>query len=260
MGIRFMKKSPESQCTDSHNQNCEYLRRGFCKRCTCDKCDNGYTRRIDDMGQLFSRKCGCMKSAYSRHLLEKSGLDKLAERCTLDSYIPKEDWQKGVKEKALEYVANWKEKSFFISGQSGSGKTHICTAICNEAVRSGASLRYFRWVEDGTKLKGLLFTPAEYEKEIKKLVACDLVYLDDLFKIGTNPADLRLAYEIINSRYIAGKPIIISSERSLPFIRDLSGKDGEAIAGRIFEMCEKGKFCIGLTGAEKNMRFAVAGP
>lgn len=32
--------------------------------------------------------------------------------------------------------------------------------------------------------------------------------------------------------------------------------DGEAIAGRIFETCGKGCYCIELTGAEKNLRFA----
>lgn len=209
---------------------------------------------------LSSRKCSCMGTAYSRHLLEVCGLDKLAERCTFDTYTTNEDWKRVVKEKAMEYAAGWKNNSFFISGQSGSGKTHICTAICNIAVKEGANLRYFRWVEDGTKLKGLLSTPAEYDKEIKKLTDCDLLYLDDLFKIGTNQADLRLAHEIINSRYTARKPVIISSERSLPFIRDLSGKDGEAIAGRIFEMCDRGKYCIGLNGAEKNLRFETVEP
>ena len=95
----------------------------------------------------------------------------------------------------------------------------------------------------------------EYKREMDDLAGCDLLYIDDLFKTDTSGADLRLAYELINSRYVAGKPLIISTERSLPYIGGLKGNDGEAISGRIFEMCGKGKFCIGLYGAEKNLRF-----
>lgn len=203
---------------------------------------------------VFSRPCRCMKVAYSKHLLEACGLDKLAERCTFSSYTPREEWQQGVKEKALEYAANWRRSSFFISGPTGCGKTHICTAICNTAVLEGASLRYFRWVEDGTRLKSLITDATAYEREVDALAACDLLYIDDLFKTDCSSADLRLAYEVINSRYIAGKPVVISSERSLPYIGGLKGKDGEAIAGRIFELCGKGRFCLAIAGDGKNQR------
>lgn len=181
-------------------------------------------------------------------------MDKLAERCTFETYIPRDNWQRGVKEKALEYAKCWRQASFFISGPTGCGKTHICTAICNAAVQAGASLRYFRWVEDSIRLKGLVTDVAAYKREMDLLAGCDLLYLDDLFKGDCSSADLRLAYEIVNTRYTAGKPLIISSERSLPFIGGLKGKDGEAIAGRIFEMCQKGRFCLAVSGDGKNQR------
>lgn len=203
---------------------------------------------------VFSRPCRCMKVAYSKHLLEACGLDKLAERCTFSSYVPREEWQQGVKEKALEYAANWRRSSFFISGPTGCGKTHVCTAICNAAVQDGASLRYFRWVEDSIRLKGLVTDAAAYKREVDSLAGCDLLYIDDIFKTECSSADLRLAYEIVNSRYVAGRPVIISSERSLSFIGGLKGKDGEAIAGRIFEMCQKGRFCLAIAGDGKNQR------
>lgn len=92
------------------------------------------------------------------------------------------------------------------------------------------------------------------KEEADALAVCDLLYIDDLFKTDCSGADLRLAYELINSRYIAGRPVIISSERSLPFIGGLKGKDGEAVAGRIFEMCGKGRFCVAVNGDGKNIR------
>lgn len=254
MGVQVKRSSStESQLSEGNGNNCQFLKNGWCKRCTCDRCHNGTVIR-QESGILFSRQCDCMKTAYSRHLLEVSGLDKLAERCTFDTYLPHEQWQEGVRNKALEYAADWRHNSFFISGQSGCGKTHICTAICNKAVQEGASLRYFRWVEDGTRLKGLITDVAAYKREADALAVCDLLYIDDLFKTDCSGADLRLAYELINSRYIAGRPVIISSERSLPFIGGLKGKDGEAVAGRIFEMCGKGRFCVAVNGDGKNIR------
>lgn len=254
LGIQIRRSSSqESPSSEPHNKNCENLRRGWCKSCTCDSCKNGtITRR--EKGMIFSRPCRCMTVAYSRHLLEACGLDKLAERCTFSSYVPREEWQRGVKEKALEYAANWRRNSFFISGPTGCGKTHVCTAICNAAVQDGASLRYFRWVEDGARIKALITDAEAYKREVDALAGCDLLYIDDLFKTDCSSADLRLAYEVINSRYVAGKPVVISSERSLPYIGGLKGKDGEAIAGRIFEMCQKGRFCLAIAGDGKNQR------
>lgn len=254
LGVPIRRSSSlESPSSEPHNQSCPNIKRGWCRSCTCDSCQNGTITRMEN-GMVISRPCRCMKIAFSRHLLEACGLDKLAERCTFSSYIPREEWQQGIKEKALEYAANWRRSSFFISGPTGCGKTHVCTAICNAAVQEGASLRYFRWVEDGTRLKGLITDAAAYKREVDALVGCDLLYIDDMFKTECSSADLRLAYEVINSRYIAGKPVVISSERSLPFIGSLKGRDGEAVAGRVFEMCGKGRFCLAIAGDGKNQR------
>lgn len=254
LGVPIRRSSSlESRPSEQHNQNCPNMRRGWCRSCTCSSCRNGTITRLED-GMVISRPCRCMTIAYSRHLLEVCGLDKLAERCTFSSYMPREEWQRGVKDKALEYAANWRRSSFFISGPTGCGKTHICTAICNTAVQDGASLRYFRWVEDGTRLKSLITDSAAYKREVDALAGCDLLYVDDAFKTDCSSADLRLAYEIINSRYVAGKPVVISSERSLSYIGGLKGRDGEAVAGRIFELCGKGRFCLAVSGEGKNQR------
>ena len=254
LGVQIRKlTSQASPSSDQHNQSCPNIKRGWCRSCTCDSCRNGTVTRREN-GMIFSHPCRCMTVAYSRHLLEMCGLDKLAERCTFDTYIPREAWQRGIKEKAMEYAANWRRSSFFISGPTGCGKTHVCTAICNKAVQDGGSLRYFRWVEDGTRIKALITDAAAYRREVEALAGCDLLYIDDMFKADCSSADLRLAYELINSRYIAGKPVVISSERSLSYIGGLRGLDGEAVAGRIFEMCEKGRFCLAVSGEGKNQR------
>jgi len=203
------------------------------------------------------RECGCVEKARCRKRLRDSGLAYLAARCTFDSFKTAKPWQQGVKKIALDYLRDARRLSFFIAGQTGCGKTHLCTAICNEIIERGGSLRYFQWVRDGTRLKQSLCEDGDYEKEIRQLIGTRYLYIDDLFKQELTAADIRLAYEILNGRYIAGRPTIISSERSLDCITAARDGEGEAIAGRIFESCGHGKYCVELGGKEKNLRFGA---
>lgn len=63
-------------------------------------------------------------------------------------------------------------------------------------------------------------------------------------------ADINIMFEIINYRYLNGKPIIISSEL---FQEDLLKFD-EAIGSRIIEMC-KGRI-VEIRGIENNYRLS----
>jgi len=257
LGVKI-RRSPVS-CVSK--PDCEYHRRGFCRECTCDKCVGGFLieewrealRRGEQTGP---RECDCVKAARSRKRLRDAGLERLAERCTFDSFLTDKPWQEAMKKAAQDYLAVCREQSFFLSGQSGCGKTHLCTALCNEIIRRGGSLRYFRWVKDGTRLKQLV-SDTEYDREIRALITTPYLYVDDLLKQEISAGDIRLVYEIVNGRYIAGRPTILSSERSLETIRAARDGEGEAVAGRIFEMCGHGKTCIQLSGADKNLRFAV---
>ena len=56
--------------------------------------------------------------------------------------------------------------------------------------------------------------------------------LDDFWKGEIRPADVHLAFELINARYISKKPTILSSENTLEAIL----RGDEAIGSRLFEM------------------------
>ena len=202
------------------------------------------------------RECDCVQRARNRKHLRDSGLEKLVQRCTFDSYLAKTTWQQAVKDRATAYLDDCRSSSFFIGGQSGSGKTHICTAISGEIMMRGHRLRYFQWVKDASRLKQLIGEREQYEQELKRWTQAPFLYVDDLFKSEISDADIRLFYEILNDRYNNALPVIISSERGLEEIRRARNGSGEALAGRIFEMCSRGKYCLELNGGEKNVRFS----
>lgn len=211
---------------------------------------------------MVEYECSCMNTRRNIKRMERSGLKNVIGRYKFDTYLTEEPWQESVKEKAQEFVKERLENKnaddwFFISGQSGSGKTHICTAICREFLLKGLSVKYMLWRDDSMRLKMNTRDYAEYEKLMGELKNADALYIDDFFKCGyredglqkPTAADVNLAFEILNYRYNNPQLITIISSESL--IEDLLDVD-EAVAGRIFERSKM--YCTGIHGSEKNYR------
>lgn len=205
----------------------------------CNICKNkGVIAVLSDYGTMVLRECGCMKQRKSIKAAKKSGAWNLMQRHTFDNFIVKTDWQKELKAKAMKYCAQEEKGWLFAGGQTGAGKTHLCTAVFRRFFKSPVNGVYCMWRSEIRKLLGSGFAGFdESENRIEELKTCDVLYIDDLFKTDDNAKperrEIELAFEILNSRYNTEKPTIISSERTLRDIANLN----EAIAGRIAERC-----------------------
>ncbi len=214
----------------------------------CPKCRNrGYIAKAQE-GRMVVAECECLSRRRAAKHLAASGILKLH---TFSEFVTDAPWQEEIKRKAMEFCER-KGAWFFIGGQSGCGKTHICTAILNELCTRGVGVRYFLWRDDCPRLKACVVAP-EYERLIREYKNTELLYIDDLFKTraGESPTsgDVNLAFEIINARYVRALPTVISSERTLREILDVD----EAIGGRIYE-CSR-EFCLNVSrGKDKNRR------
>lgn len=155
----------------------------------------------------------------------------MLERYTFENYQTPDEGRKRVKEVAEGFSdadGGW----MHVSGRSGSGKTHICTAACVRFISRGIEVYYMSWRDESTALKGMVTDTELYTQKMNKLKKAKVLYIDDFFKGGVTEADLRLAFEIINARYNdKGLRTIISSEIKM---KDLMKID-EALAGRIYE-------------------------
>ncbi len=158
------------------------------------------------------------------------------------------------------YLVLRRNGRIFITGNSG--KTHLCSAIAIKLLKQGYDTRYMLWRDETTKLKSLVNDTEEYERLINEIKNADVLYIDDLFKTGKSdngkaqkptPADINLAFEILNYRYNKNLPYtIISSECTLS---DLIQID-EAISGRIAEKSLNGDWCLSIKpNISKNYRF-----
>lgn len=203
-------------------------------------------------GVEYWGNCKCTIEKINRQRIENSGLSEVLEKCTLDTYETNYDWQRTIKNTALEYIKN-PERWFFIGGETGSGKSHICTAMCGELMKQGKSVRYMPWLSENTRLKACRNDDEKYDFRIEPWKNAEVLYIDDFFKtkddVPVSGADVITAYEILNYRYMKKNSItIISTQLSCEEILDID----TAVAGRIIEMAND--HIIVLRGEDKNQR------
>lgn len=211
---------------------------------SCAKClDRGkvyvYDEQEDD---IVSVKCECYQSKVSQALARTSGFGFMLDTYKFENFIADTDFQKNMLGLAKGFCDDDEARWFFLGGQSGVGKTHLCTAIANHYIEQGISTKYICWNSWATNLKKLFNNPDEYYKNLDEVLNVKVLFLDDLFKGATardtqpTEADIKLAFEVINGRYLSTDKItIISSEW---FMGDLITFD-EGTFSRVFQGCGK---------------------
>jgi len=197
----------------------------------CPLCKNrGYIANVDN-GAIRLCRCSCMAKREALREIKRSGLTDILERCTLESYSTPNAWQRQAKTLAEKFIAS-PDGWFVATGGVGSGKTHLCTAICGKLLNAGVPTRYMQWRTDAPRLKALVNDREDYERMINPYKRTRCLYIDDFYKGTVTDADVKLAFELLNERYNSIRLItIISSEKSISEIM----KVDEAIGSRIYE-------------------------
>lgn len=180
------------------------------------------------------RQCECIpirnQMKQQARMIKNSGLDTVLAEKTFDTF---EEYTKAHSElvmQAKRYV-NKPKGWFFMSGKSGTGKTHICTAMVGKLIENGTPCKYMLWREEAPKLKANV-NENVYAELIEPYKTIKCLYIDDLFKGGVTQADINLVFEILNHRYMNQELLtIISTEKSINDILKLD----EAVGGRIYE-------------------------
>ena len=211
----------------------ENAEEGNLKGIDCRKCKNrGHITVVKD-NELVWRMCECMAVRKSLEQIEKSGLKSLLDECTFENYEATADWQKHALSVAQNYLEFGEDKWLFFGGQSGAGKTFLCTAVSGELLKRNNAVKYMMWDSESKKLKSLVNETHEYERLMGEIKSVKVLYIDDFLKVQRGqhptPADINLAFEIINHRDVKNLQTIISTEYCIDDIISLD----EALGGRI---------------------------
>ena len=232
----------EYDCSICRNKGCIYTVR-----------DNGASSLI--RYEIVTKPCKCKMIRREILRMKDSGLSKIAKKNTFNSYKTEEDWQQFIKKSALSYA---KEPNgwFFIGGQSGCGKTHICTAIVTYLLRKGRVAKYMLWQDDIARLKQLSNDYDRFDDVFNCYRKVDVLYIDDFFKIAGDDiltkADINMTLRLINFRYNENLTTIISSEKSMQEIISID----EALGSRIAEMCGRNAVIV-KKSPDRNYRFKL---
>ncbi len=208
----------------------------------CEICKGvGFIISKDKKNRTCSRHCDCFNKRWSMEQFKKSEIGNKNDY-TFENYKLDEEWQKDIYQMANEYVKNYKDNWFYIGGQVGAGKTHICTAILrNIGDIENITFKYIKCDEELELLKQEAFDENnKYMTRLNNLKTIGLLYIDDFFKKEPSKADIAKIFDIINYRYVNNKNCIFSSEHMLYEILNID----EAIGSRIFEKAKNFKIDV----------------
>lgn len=210
----------------------------------CEQCrDTGWI----ELGNNTVRRCPCWMAREAERKLNASGLAEVIDKQTFESFKTDTPMQQKMKETAEKYLVNLlaskdnpRKPWLYFGGNPGCGKTHICTAVCGRLLKNNIGVRYMQWVDEVRSLKTYINEP-DFEDQIADYINVQVLYIDDLLKqkYVDNPvfteADIKIAFTILNARYLLNRPTIISTEWDL--LDQLLPAD-EGVFSRVYERCK----------------------
>lgn len=198
-----------------------------------------YTSRNDDgvlYHQPYMNLCQCLKARESIRNAKMSGLGDLTQH-RVANYRATSDWQKDLKELTKDYILNSSKEWLMIIGQSGTGKTMLCSGVCNAYLKQGKGVMYLMWRDFIDTMKRKVFDN-DRDDYFKLYADAEILYIDDMFKGSVTKADSDYAFNLINYRYNKNLKTLITSEL---LIADMlkNEHDLEAVTSRMKEKCGK---------------------
>lgn len=181
-----------------------------------------------DDGFIDGKMCRCMKELLRkecyRRLNEASALSLSSfENFSLDYYSETPIKLGGSSPRKrisliLDYCKNYSKNfsknspSLLFTGNTGLGKTHLSLAIAGEVIKKGYGVLYNTAQDLVSKIEREKFKPGSDIDEVERCFTdCDLLIIDDLGTEFSTAFSNSCIYNIINSRIIKSKPIIIST-------------------------------------------------
>lgn len=200
-------------------------RKDFEPKYECDKCQ--------DTGFVKNKICSCFNQELINEAFKQSNLSKIKEENfeTFDYgyYSTCSDKEKyGIEKSPLENIDGIRklaykfshnlddpaQKNLLFTGSTGLGKTFLANCIASEAIKQGRSVIYQTAPILLDKMVDYKFkfnkTEAERE-EYDKIFDVDLLIIDDLGTESMNSAKFSELFNILNTRLLKNKKILIST-------------------------------------------------
>lgn len=205
-----------------------------------DYLDTPYTcKKCKDTGILNGKLCECHLALLQQLSVGELACSPMLAYSTFATFDVKyyseikdqklgfspREYMRGCFEMLKAYAENFtpRSNSFFFSGGTGLGKTHLALAILNRLTQRGFSVYYNSASAIIKQMEKERFgrSAESIEEELEK---CDLIIVDDLGAEFNTPFAEAAVNELVNNAILSGKPMIIISNLSVDALEERYGQ------------------------------------
>lgn len=222
---------------------------------TCEYCGKPLeTKELPSFGKakplVLFIDCECEEARKAREEERKRAEAKQLEADKRDFYERlaragvKERYKKAEHELASKMTAKVLDgESLYIWGPFGTGKTHLASAIARKLVWAKKRVRMLTGIDLIMELQSTYGSSSSEANVMNKFATCPVLIIDDLGKEPPSDWVLSRLFSVVNARYDAMLPVIITTNYERGKLVERMGKHGdhdtaEALVSRLCEMGE----------------------
>lgn len=218
------------KCHTPKQCRCELPWRSFIAPCMC-KCET----------EKYNREKEAEAEAERLDKIKNLRINGINDREIMGMTFDADDGRDAKKtDLAKRYVEKWQKLyrenvGLIFYGNTGNGKTFFAACIANALIDKGVPVLMTSFSKIINQITGIYAEDRiEYLQSINKY---DLLILDDLGTERDSKYSMELVYEVVDSRYKAGKPLIVTTNLTMAELKNPDNMDHQRIYSRILEMC-----------------------
>lgn len=219
----------------------------------CGKCNTKKQTRVNILGHERTPMCLC-KCAVEKREREEADRKRVEFERRVKEYrrmgFPESDMQEWtfanddrsnekISTVARNYVENFEKmredgKGLLLFGKTGTGKSFAAACIANALIDKGYPVLMTNFARIRGTLQGLFDGRQAYLDSFNRF---PLLILDDLAAESKSEYMQEIVYEVINNRYLAGLPLIVTANLTADELKHPADITNQRIFSRLYEMC-----------------------